>query len=314
MISIVIPVYNEEDNIVPLHELLISSLESLDEDWEILFINDGSVDRSEERIRKIADQDQRIRLISFSRNFGQTAAIQAGIDHSQGEVVIPMDGDLQNDPKDIRLMLTKLREGYDVVSGWRKDRLDNPIRRNLPSRIANKLISMISGVHLHDYGCTLKAYRKEVIKGVSLYGEMHRFIPIYAFWMGGKVTEIPVTHHPRRHGTSKYGLERTFKVLLDLMVVQFLFRYSVKPIYVFGFFGVSFLSLGLLSGAYALYLKFFQGVFFIQTPLPLLVVMCLVTGVMCLLMGLLAEMIVRTYYESQQKPVYHVKEMVNFNP
>ncbi len=311
MISIVIPVFNEEDNIVPLHESLVHSLASMDGDCEIIFINDGSADRTEDRIKELAEKDKRIRLISFSRNFGQTAAIQAGIDHSQGEVVIPMDGDLQNDPQDMGRMLAKLREGYDVVSGWRKDRSDNPIRRNLPSRIANKLISVISGVHLHDYGCTLKAYRKGVIKGVSLYGEMHRFIPIYAFWMGGKVTEIPVTHHPRKHGKSKYGLERTFKVLLDLMVVQFLFRYSVKPIYVFGFFGLSFLGVGFLSGLYALYLKFFQGVYFIQTPLPLLVVMCLVTGVMCILMGLLAEMIVRTYYESQKKPVYQVKEVVN---
>jgi len=311
MISIVIPVFNEEDNVVPLSESLNDALPGLQDDVEIIFVNDGSTDDTGKRIKELAEKNARVRMVSFSRNFGQTAAIQAGIDHSTGDVIIPMDGDLQNDPADIHLLLEKLEEGYDVVSGWRKDRADNPVRRNLPSRMANRLISSISGVRLHDYGCTLKAYRKGVLEGVSLYGEMHRFIPIYAFWMGARVTEIPVAHHPRKYGRSKYGLERTIKVLLDLMVIQFLFRYSVKPIYVFGTFGLSFLALGLLSGVYALFLKFFRGVFFIQTPLPLLVVMCLVTGIMCILMGLLAEMIVRTYYESQKKPVYLVRETKN---
>ena len=313
MISVVIPVFNEEKNIEPLCDRIRRELDGMEEDFEVLFVNDGSTDGTEAQVRRVIESDPRFRLVSFSRNFGQTAAIQAGIDFCRGSVVIPMDGDLQNDPGDIGRMLAKIQEGFDVVSGWRKDRADAPIRRNLPSRVANKLISFISGVHLHDYGCTLKAYRKDVIKDVALYGEMHRFIPIYAFWMGGKVTELPVTHHPRKHGTSKYGLERTIKVLLDLMVVQFLFRYSAKPIYVFGSFGLAFLASGALAGLYALYLKIVQGVYFIQTPLPLMVAMCLITGIMCILMGLLAEMVIRTYYESQKKSVYHVKETINLD-
>ena len=311
MISIVIPVYNEEGNIAALHDRIVAESERFEDAFEVLFVNDGSTDQTEARIQEIAKKDKRFKLISFSRNFGQTAAIQAGIDMASGEIIIPMDGDLQNDPGDIRRMIDKLEQGYDVVSGWRKDRADSPIRRNLPSRIANRLISAISGVHLHDYGCTLKAYRREVLKGVSLYGEMHRFIPIYAFWMGARVTELPVSHHPRVAGRSKYGLDRTVKVLLDLIVVQFLFRYSVKPIYVFGTFGLAFLGLGIVSGIYALYLKIIKDVYFIQTPLPLLVVMCLITGVMCVLMGLLAEMMVRTYYESQKKSIYTVRSRLN---
>jgi glycosyltransferase involved in cell wall biosynthesis len=235
----------------------------------------------------------------------------AGIDYSSGDVLIPMDGDLQNDPRDIPKLLAKLQEGYQVCSGWREDRKDHPLKRNLPSRVANRLISAISGVHLHDYGCSLKAYRREVIKGVKLYGEMHRFIPIYATWQGARVAEIPVAHHPRIHGKTKYGLERTFKVILDLIVVKFLAQYAQKPIYVFGTFGLFSLFVAFIAAMAALYYKIFGDKSFIETPLPLIFVMASITGIMCILMGLLAEIIMRTYYESQGKPVYLIDECRN---
>ncbi|HEX7606600.1 MAG TPA: glycosyltransferase family 2 protein [Usitatibacter sp.] len=314
MLSITIPLYNEEENIQPLHERLVHELEALARPFEIILVNDGSTDGSERVLDALAAKDPRVKVVHFRRNFGQTAAMMAGIHYASGEVIVPMDGDLQNDPADIAKLLAKLDEGYDVASGWRKDRKDHSLRRNLPSRIANVLISRISGVHLHDYGCSLKAYRKDVVKGVKLYGEMHRFIPIYASWEGGKVAEVPVTHHARIHGDSNYGVDRVLKVVLDLIVVQFLARYSMRPIYVFGGFGVASLLLAFFAGLWALYLKFFQGVSFIQTPLPLLVVMLVVTGGMSTLMGLLAEIIMRTYYESQGKAVYVVKNTLNLGP
>jgi glycosyltransferase involved in cell wall biosynthesis len=314
MLSITIPLFNEEENIQPLHERLVRELEALARPFEIILVNDGSSDGSERILDALAAKDPRVKVVHFRRNFGQTAAMMAGIHYASGEIIVPMDGDLQNDPADIAKLLAKLDEGYDVVSGWRKDRKDHSLRRNLPSRIANLLISRISGVHLHDYGCTLKAYRKEVVKGVKLYGEMHRFIPIYASWEGGRVAEVPVTHHARIHGGSNYGVDRVLKVVLDLIVVQFLARYAVRPIYVFGGFGIASLVLAFVAGLWALYLKFFQGVSFIQTPLPLLVVMLVVTGGMSTLMGLLAEIIMRTYYESQGKAVYVVKSTLNLGP
>jgi len=237
--------------------------------------------------------------------------MMAGIDCAAGDIIVPMDGDLQNDPADIRRLIEKLDEGYDVVSGWRKDRQDSPIKRNLPSRIANCLISMISGVQLRDYGCSLKAYRRDVIKGVKLYGEMHRFIPIYASWQGARVTEVAVAHYPRIHGKSKYGLERVGKVLLDLLVVKFLDKYATKPIYVFGGFGFLNIGISVMAGIYAVFLKFFEQTSFIMTPLPLLFVMTLITGILSILMGLLAELVMRTYYESQDKSVYLIKNIVN---
>ena len=314
MLSITIPLFNEEENIQPLHERLVRELEALARPFEIILVNDGSSDGSERILDALAAKDPRVKVVHFRRNFGQTAAMMAGIHYASGEIIVPMDGDLQNDPGDIAKLLAKLDEGYDVVSGWRKDRKDHSLRRNLPSRVANLLISRISGVHLHDYGCTLKAYRKDVVKGVKLYGEMHRFIPIYASWEGGRVAEVPVTHHARIHGGSNYGVDRVLKVVLDLIVVQFLARYAVRPIYVFGGFGIASLVLAFLAGLWALYLKFFQGVSFIQTPLPLLVVMLVVTGGMSTLMGLLAEIIMRTYYESQGKAVYVVKSTLNLGP
>ncbi|HUP89040.1 MAG TPA: glycosyltransferase family 2 protein, partial [Longimicrobiales bacterium] len=263
-ISVVIPVFNEEENVGELYDRLISVLGN-EPGTEFIFVDDGSSDATFDRLREICQQDARVRIIRFRRNFGQTAALSAGIDHARGEIIIPMDGDLQNDPTDIPRLLAKINEGYDVVSGWRKSRQDS-FRRRLPSTIANRLISWISGVHLHDYGCSLKAYRKDVLADVRLYGEMHRFVPIYASWQGARVTEMAVTHHPRVHGKSKYGLERTMKVVLDMVVVKFLSSYSTKPIYVFGGFGIFAFVMSALAFALMLYYKLAGLKDFVQTP------------------------------------------------
>ncbi|WP_202901507.1 glycosyltransferase family 2 protein [Thalassospira australica] len=310
-LSVIVPIYNEEESIKPLCDQLLSVLDELGKPFEVIFVNDGSSDRSMELLRNTAKERGELKIVNFRRNYGQTAATMAGIDHASGEVIIPIDADLQNDPSDIPKLLEKLEEGFDVVSGWRKDRQDAAIRRNFVSRLANRLISKISGVHLHDYGCTLKAYKKDVVKGIRLYGEMHRFIPIYATWMGAKVCEIPVQHHSRQFGQSKYGLERIAKVLLDLMVVKFLDRHLVKPIYVFGGIGLASFCASFLSAIWMFYLKFFDNTSMIETPLPLLVAMTFLVGLMCILLGLLAEMIVRTYFESQGRSPYLVKETVN---
>ena len=311
VISVTIPVYNEEEALPRLRERLVEALSNLAQPWEVVLVNDGSTDRSAELLDEIAAAEPRFKVVHFRRNFGQTAAMQAGFDFSSGEIIVPMDADLQNDPGDIPLLLAKLDEGLDVCSGWRMNRKDEELRRNLPSRLANRLISVISGVPLHDYGCTLKAYRRDVIAGVKLYGEMHRFVPVYASWMGARVGEVPVRHHPRRFGKSKYGLERIFKVVMDLLVVKFLSRYTQKPMYVFGGVGLGSLGLGVLAGLWALYKKIFEGITFVQTPLPLLVVFCGLTGLLCFLMGLLAEMLTRTYHESQGKPTYLVRSTQN---
>lgn len=312
MISITISVYNEEDNLFILYDQLIKTLSGMACGFEMIFINDGSTDASAERLNELSEKDDKVKVIHFTRNFGQTAAMMAGFDHAVGEIIIPMDADLQNDPVDIPHLIAKLNEGYDVCSGWRKDRKDSPLKRVFVSKLANMLVSKISGVKLMDYGCTLKAYRKDVIKGVKLYGEMHRFIPIYASWEGAKITELPVKHHPRIHGKSKYGLERTFKVLLDLIVITFLDNYAKKPIYVFGGAGLicALLSVGSLS--YATWLKLVNNISYIQTPLPVLSAMTMLAAFMCILMGLLAEMIMRTYYETQQKSIYLIGKVKNF--
>ena len=309
-ISVIIPVFNEGQNILPLYEKLRSVLKKIDGDYEVIFIDDGSSDNTLNQLRIISEKDSAIKIICFSRNFGQTAALSAGIDFSKGKIIIPMDGDLQNDPEDILPLLKKIEEGYDVASGWRKNRKDPFLTRRFLSMIANKMISLIGGVHLHDYGCTLKAYRREILKNIRLYGEMHRFIPIYARWIGARVSEIPVHHYPRRYGSSKYGISRIFKVLLDLMVVKFLLSYSQKPIYVFGGMGLLMILGAFLSGGYAIYLKLFKGVSFILTPLPLLCVLLLMLGFLSILMGFLAEILTRTYYESQGKPTYQIKEII----
>lgn len=310
-LSVTIPVYNEVDNLPTLCERLIPVLENLQMPWEVVFVNDGSSDGSARVLDALAAADARLKVVHFRRNAGQTAAMMAGFEYARGDIIVPMDADLQNDPQDIPLLLDQLLEGYDVCSGWRKHRHDHSLRRVLPSRIANWLISKVSGVHLHDYGCSLKAYRRDVIKGVRLYGEMHRFIPIYAHWLGAKVTEAPVRHHPRIAGKSAYGLERIFKVLLDLVVVTFLDRYAQKPMYVFGGFGLLNFLVSLGAGLWAIYLKFWAGISFIQTPLPLLVVMAAITGVMCILLGLVAEMVTRTWHESKDKLTYIVGETRN---
>jgi len=277
----------------------------------VICINDGSNDRSAAELQKIASQRNELKIVNFRRNYGQTAAMMAGIDYAAGDIIVSIDADLQNDPRDIPLLLTKMDEGFDVVSGWRKDRQDAAIRRNFVSRVANRIISRISGVRLHDFGCTLKAYRRDVVKDVRLYGEMHRFVPIYASWMGARVCEIPVRHHARKFGKSKYGLERVLKVILDLVVVKFLDRYLVKPIYVFGGFGLVSLLISFFLTLLMIWLKYFEGVDMIQTPLPLLAALTFLVGVQSILLGLIAEILVRTYFEARERRAYAVRDTIN---
>lgn len=312
-ISVFLPVYNEEPNLLPLHAKLDESLRALGRSAEIVYVDDGSTDGSLKTLRELAHLDSRVRVVALRRNYGQTGAMAAGIDAARGRVLIPMDADLQNDPADIVRLLEKLDEGYDVVSGWRKNRKDKLITRKIPSMIANKLISWIGGVPLHDYGCSLKAYRRESLQDVRLYGEMHRFIPIYASWVGARVSEIPVAHYPRTMGKSKYGLSRTLKVVFDLMTIKFLASYQTKPIYIFGTFGMIAMALSLIAGLWATILKFWKGVSFILTPLPVITIVMLAIGVQFLMMGLLAEMLVRTYHESQAKAIYAVRERIGFD-
>jgi len=311
-VSVFLPVYNEEPNLRPLHAKLDAALKSLDRSAEIVYVDDGSSDGSLGILRDLARLDPRVRVVALRRNYGQTAAMAAGIDAARGKVLIPMDADMQNDPADIQRLLDTLDEGYDVVSGWRKNRKDKMVTRKIPSMIANRLISWIGGVPLHDYGCSLKAYRRESLQDVRLYGEMHRFIPIYASWAGARVTEIPVEHHARTMGKSKYGLSRTLKVVFDLMTIKFMASYQTKPIYVFGSFGMLAFAISLLAGLYALFLKVIHKADFVQTPLPILAIVMFAVGVQFLLMGLLAEMLVRTYHESQAKAIYAVRERLGF--
>ena len=305
-ISVIVPAFNEAENLRLLLPALFEQLTKLQRPFELVIVDDGSTDDTAEVVRSLARPE--LRLVQLSRNTGQTAALMAGIHSAKGDVLVSMDGDFQNDPADIGKLLAKLDEGFDVVSGWRVDRKDAAIRRNLLSRIANRFVSAVSGIHLHDYGCSLKAYRRGALEGVRLYGEMHRFIPIYAYWNGARVTEVPVTHHARRHGASHYGLKRVPKVLLDLLVVVFLFRFGQRPMYVFGTVGLLSMAVGVAAGALSIYYKYFafHPKSFIETPLPLLFVMAFLTGAMCFLMGLLAELLVRTYYESQNKATYVV--------
>ncbi len=314
-LSIFLPVYDEEENLERLHEKIIAAMIELGQSFEVIYVDDGSADHSLELLKKFAANDRRVRVISFRRNYGQTAAMAAGIDAARGEVLIPMDADLQNDPADIERLLAKLDEGYDVVSGWRKDRRDSFLTRVLPSKLANGLISKISGVELHDYGCSLKAYRREALKDVQLYGEMHRFIPIYASWAGARVTEIPVAHYPRTAGKSKYGLSRTIKVVFDLVTIKFMASYMTKPLYVFGWAGILAFVISFFSALFAFLMKYAswpKHADFIQTPLPVLAMVMLVLGIQLFLMGLIAEMLVRTYHESQGKLIYAIKTKINF--
>ena len=310
-LSIVVPVHDEEDNVTPLYEALSKALKALGRPYEIIVVDDGSRDDTYQRLARLADADETFKLIKLRRNFGQTAAMAAGFDHAVGDIVIPMDGDLQNDPADIGRLLDKLDEGYDVVSGWRKDRQDSAVRR-LPSRMANWLIGRVTGVRLHDYGCTLKAYRADVVAETRLYGEMHRFLPALAAQTGARVAEIPVLHHPRVSGRSKYGLRRTFKVLLDLLTVKFL-SVSTKPSYVFGGSGAILCFLGSLFILWTAYERLVNGIFVYRQPSLLVGVFLFMIGFNLIFLGLLAELIVRTYHESQSKPTYLIRELRNFD-
>jgi glycosyltransferase involved in cell wall biosynthesis len=311
-LSLFLPVLDEEENLRPMHEKIRAALDALGKTAEVIYVDDGSTDNSLKILKEISGSDERVRVISLRRNYGQTAAMSAGIDAAKGDILIPMDADLQNDPADIARLLDKLDEGYDVVSGWRKNRQDKLISRKIPSQIANRIISWIGGVPLHDYGCSLKVYRRDVIQDVRLYGEMHRFIPIYASWAGARVTEIPVDHHARTMGKSKYGISRTIKVVFDLMTIKFMASYQTKPIYVFGTFGLLAFLLAAVAGVWAIVLKVFEGISFILTPLPVITVVMLAISVQFFLMGLLAELSVRTYHESQDKAIYAVRERVGF--
>jgi len=303
-------VYNEEEALPAFFRVLAETLDQLPQSAEIIFADDGSTDGSADRLDAIAETDPRVRVLHLSRNYGQTAALMAAIQNSSGDVVIPMDGDGQNDPADIPALLAKLAEGFDVVSGWRVAREDNALTRRLPSIVANSLISALFHVPLHDYGCTLKAYRREVVEDVRLYGEMHRFIPIYAAWEGARVTEIAVSHHPRRFGKSKYGIGRVARVLLDLLIVYFIDRAFDRPIQFFGKLGLGFLVLSVAALGWALVLKYTANISLIQTPLPLLAATIGLSGVLFLLLGIIAEVQVRIYYEARGRPPYKIRRIV----
>jgi glycosyltransferase involved in cell wall biosynthesis len=308
---VVIPLYNEEESIPHLYRGLTEALDDYGRSYEMIIVDDGSRDRSFELLRALAEEDPRLTVVSLRRNFGQTAAFAAGFAHARGEVVITMDADLQNDPRDVPLLMAKLDEGYDIVSGWRKDRQDRFWDRRLPSMIANRLISDVTDVKLHDYGCSLKAYRRDVLQHVRLYGELHRFIPALASQVGGTVTEVPVNHHARQYGRSKYGISRTIRVALDLITVWFLGSYATRPIHVFGTMGLASAAMGLLIGFYLTFLKIFFDQDIGTRPLLILAVLLVVIGVQLITMGLLGEMVIRTYHESQDKPIYFVRNVVS---
>src|SRR5262245_51906564 len=310
-VSVVVPVHDEEDNVEPLHRSLVQALDALGRSYEIIVVDDGSEDQTYPRLVRLAADDPSLKLIQLRRNFGQTAAMAAGFDYAAGGVIVPMDGDLQNDPADIARLLAKLDEGYDVVSGWRRDRKDGFVRR-LPSRMANWLIGRVTGVRLHDYGCTLKAYRADIVHETNLYGEMHRFLPALAYQAGARITEVPVAHHPRLSGRSKYGLGRTIKVLLDLVTVKFLSVWSTKPSYVFGGSGAVLCVVGTGFVLWTAYQKLVNDVYVYRQPSLIVGVFLFTIGLNLFLMGLLAELVTRTYHESQSKPIYHVRERTNF--
>lgn len=310
-LSVVIPVYNEADNVERLYKSLEEVLSKLDKSYEVLLIDDGSTDGTTDKLAEIHKRNPKYKVIQFRRNYGQTAAISAGFDYSAGNVIVTIDADLQNDPKDIPKILEKMEEGYDVVSGWRKDRKDPFLTRKVPSKIANWLVSILAGIHLHDYGCTLKAYSKDVVKNVQLYGEMHRYIPALASWIGIDVTEIPVSHHKRKFGKSKYGLSRTPRVILDLITLKFLLSYSTRPIQIFGSLGIITAFLGFLIALFLSYVKLVQKQSIGDRPLLLLAVLLIFLGFQFISMGLLGELAVRTYHEAQNKPIYFVKKILD---
>ncbi len=310
-LSIVIPIYNEEESIPSLYDRLTEELEELGYPYEIIAVDDGSRDTSFAILRQLASQDRRVRVIRFRRNFGQTAAFSAGFDRARGEAIVTIDADLQNDPADIKRLLAKLDEGYDVVSGWRERRQDPFWNRRLPSHIANHIISWSTGVRLHDYGCSLKIYRSEVLHNIQLYGELHRFIPAIASWQGVAVAELPVQHHARRFGKTKYGISRTIRVLLDLLTVRFLLSYGTRPMQIFGLFGLLSIIAGMGINLYLVALKLLYNEALADRPLLLLGILFIILGVQFISMGLLGELMVRTYYETQKKQIYAVREELN---
>ena len=310
-LSLVVPVYNEKDNLPLLMDAILTEMAQLDKEWEVVFVDDGSKDGSLDILETLVEKyPSRVRVVVFRRNFGQTAAIAAGIDYSEGDIIVLLDADMQNDPADIPMLLEKLDEGYDLVSGWRKDRKDNRFTRTIPSNMANGLISWVTGVHLHDYGCTLKVYRREALEGFRLYGEMHRFIPVFAHSVGAKITELPVRHHPRKFGEAKYGLERTVKVILDLFTVKFLLDYSHKPMRLFGGTGIGLIGVSFLLLTYLFIRKGFFFIDVLTSPFFQIGVMLLILGFQSILMGLIAELLARTYHESQSKPTYTIRAVL----
>ena len=309
-ISVIVPVYNEEESIQESYLEISQVIRPLGRDYEIIFVDDGSSDASIERLIEVAGEDPNLKIIQFRRNFGQTAAMAAGFDYSEYDIVATLDGDLQNDPKEIPMMIEKLEEGYDLVAGWRKDRQDAFVNRKLPSMIANWIISKSTKVQLHDYGCTLKVMTGEVARGIKLYGEMHRFIPALAAEFGAKIAEVPVNHRARKYGTTKYGISRTFRVVLDLITVKFLLGYAKRPIHLFGFLGLGSAALGTLILAIMTFQKFFMGLPMGSRPALMLGVMMIIIGLQFLCFGLLAEVMARTYHESQEKPVYMVRRLL----
>ncbi|WP_448583993.1 glycosyltransferase family 2 protein [Thermocrinis sp.] len=313
MLSVIIPAYNEEENVPILYEKLKKVLDNLGEDYEIIFVDDGSTDSTYDRLRKLATEDKRVKVLRFKKNYGQTAAMSAGFEHAKGDVIVTLDADLQNDPEDIPILLEKLKEGYHIVSGWRKDRKDPFLSRKLPSMIANWLISKITGVHLHDYGCTLKAYRAEVVKDLELFGDMHRFLPALTKRKGAKIAEVPVRHHPRIYGRSKYGIGRTVRVLLDIMLVKFLNEYINKPLYMFGSIGFFLLSAGFVALLYLVFLKLFLDESIGGRPLLILSVLSILAGIQLISTGLIAELLIRIYYHTKDTKPYIIQEKINID-
>ncbi len=310
-VSIIVPIYNEEESLDLLYAAVEKSANTMNLPWELILVDDGSKDGSKGKIEDLVTAHPgQVSAVILRRNFGQTAAIAAGIDNSTGEIIVLLDADLQNDPADIPLMVAKLQEGYDLVSGWRHDRKDTFLTRTLPSRIANWIISTVTGVRLHDYGCTLKAYRREVITGFRLYGEMHRFIPVYANSVGAKIIEVKVHHHERKFGKAKYGLERTFKVILDLFTVKFLTAYSNKPIYLFGGTGMALITVSLFTLLFLAVRRIAAKISPFSSPLFTIAIMIAIMGFQSILMGLIAELLSRTYHESQNKPVYTIRTII----
>jgi len=309
-LSLVVPIYNEYESIPRLVEAITQVMLGLDFSYEVVCVDDGSVDGSADLLRELASQNEHLSVLLLRRNYGQTAAMAAGFDYARGEIIITLDGDLQNDPVDIPRLMEKLDEGYDLVSGWRKHRQDNQITRLLPSKIANWIIGKVTGVSLHDYGCSLKAYRAEVVRDMNLYGELHRFLPALASIEGARITEIPVNHHARQFGKSKYGLGRTFRVIMDLLTVYFMKRFLTKPMYVFGLLGVLSMVAGFLLGSYLTFIKFAFGETIGDRPLLILAIVLFLAGIQLFCFGLLAELLMRTYHESQNRPIYRVREVL----